>query len=134
MQKHFFPHETRKWMWGQWDGSAFQQWRYWCERQTTFQMEIYSCHTIKWRASQSALLHESVDYDQGIVHGAEFRLQCFGVSGSNVGMLQSLFQVDRLNAHRGTERRPYEVYQDLLNQYQAEGDSFLDLIITSNET
>ncbi len=34
---------------------------YICERQATFWVAMHSCHTIKWRVSQSAHLHESAN-------------------------------------------------------------------------
>jgi len=46
--------------------------------------------------------HELADYDQGTVHGAEYRLQCVGNDGGNVGISQSLRQVGPTNAHTGT--------------------------------
>lgn len=48
-------------------------------------------------------------------------------------IFQSLQQVGSTNAHRGKERIPH-VCQDLLNQREAEGVSFLHPIITGYET
>jgi len=66
------------------------------------------------------------------VYGAEYRLQCVGNDGGNVG---SLHQVGPTNA-LAKERKEHRMHvcQDLLNQYEAEGDSFLDRIITGDET
>jgi len=49
---------------------VFQQWWQWCERQAMFGMAMHN-HTLKWRASQSAHLCESMGYEQGAVFGAE---------------------------------------------------------------
>jgi len=68
------------------------------------------------------------------VYGAEYRLQCVVHNGGNVGISQSVHQVDPTNAHTGTQRTPCASCQDLLNQYEAEGDSFQDRIITGDET
>ena len=65
------------------------------------------------------------------MYGAEYWLQCFGNNGSNIGISQSLRQVGPTQEHK--EHR-MQVCQDLLNQYDAEGDSFLDRIITGDET
>jgi len=39
-----------------------------------------------------------------------------------------------MSAHPGIEGHHIQVSQDLLKQYEAEGDSFLDHIITGDET
>jgi len=59
-------------------GSAFQQWQQWHERPAMVWMTMYTCHTMKWRVSQSANLHELVDYDQGIVPRPEYQHQWVG--------------------------------------------------------
>jgi len=108
-------------------GAAFQQWWQWHKRQATFWTAMHSCHTAKWRASQSAHPHGSVDYDRGTVHGAEYHLQYIANDGGNIGISQ-------MNAHKGTEWTPYvQAYKDQLNQYKAEGYSGLGHIITGDE-
>jgi len=64
-------------------------------------------HKTKQGVSQSAHLHELVDYDQEIVYGTEYQPQCIGNDGGNIGMSQSLCQVGPTNAHMGTKRTPY---------------------------
>ena len=61
---------------------------------------MYSNHTTKWRASQSAHPHEWADDDQETV----CRLQCIANSGDNVGILWSLHKLGPTDAHAGTER------------------------------
>ena len=70
---------------------------------------------MKLRASQSAHLHELVDYDQEVVFGAAYQLQCVGNGCCNVVILQSLHQVGPMNAYTGTERTMCASFQDLLN-------------------
>ena len=69
------------------------------------------------------------------MYGAEYRLQCVGNDGGNVGISQSLRQVGPTNAQTGTQKKhSMQVCQELLKQYEAEGDSFLDRIITGDDT
>ena len=84
--------------------------------------------------SQLAHLCESADSNQGTVHRAEYQLQGIGNDGGNVGISVSLRQMCPTSARtaRGGTLYMY-VCQDLLNQYEAEGDSFLDHIITGDE-
>ena len=56
-------------------------------------------HTTRWGATWSAHLHELADYDQGTVYRAQYWPKCLGNNGGNVGILQSLHQVDPTNAH-----------------------------------
>lgn len=63
-----------------------------------------SCHTTKWRTSQSDHPHELLDYNQGTVCRAEYQFQCVGNNGGDIEILQGLCQVGPMNAHRGTER------------------------------
>jgi len=112
---------------------VFQQWWQWCERQTTFWIAMHRCHATKWRLFWPAHPQESENYYHVTVYGAECQLQCTRNNGGNTGILQCLCQIVPTNAHMGTERTLYMVCQDLLNQYQAEGDSSLDLVITSDE-
>ena len=50
----------------------------------------------------------------------------------NVGTLQGLCQLVPINAHTGTEKKYCMlVCQNLLNQYEAEGNSFLYCIMVS---
>jgi len=68
------------------------------------------------------------------VHRAEYQLQGIGNDGGNVGISVSLRQMCPTSARtaRGGTLYMY-VCQDLLNHYEAEGDSFLDCIITGDE-
>ena len=72
----------------------------------------------------------ATDGNRGAVYRAEYQLQCIGNDG-NIGIPQSLCQVGPTNAYTGTQRTLYT--QDLLNQYETKGVSFLDCIITSDE-
>jgi len=57
-----------------------------------------------------------------------------GNDDGSVEILQSLHEVGPMSTHIGTEREHcMHICQYLLNQYEAEGDSFLDLIITGDE-
>ena len=78
----------------------FQQWRQWRERQATFRTAMHSCHTTKWRASQSAHSHKSADYKWGTRYRAEYRLQYVGNDGGNVGILQFAPGVSHECSHR----------------------------------
>ena len=97
------------------------------KRQATFQVTIYSWHSTKWRAFLSAHQCKSVDCDQGTLCRAEYQLQCVGNDCGIVGISQILHQVDPQVAHR--KKHCMQVWQNLLNQYKAEGDSFSDHII-----
>jgi len=66
---------------------GFQQWQQRHEKQAMFQIAMHSCHSMKWRVSQSAHSHRSVDYNQKFMHGAEYLIQCIGNNGCNVGIL-----------------------------------------------
>ena len=69
------------------------------------------------------------------MYGVEYKLQCIGNNGGNVGILQSLLQVDPTNAHRGKIKNTIcKICWDLPNQYEVEGDSFLECIITGDKT
>lgn len=74
-----------------------------------------SWYTTKWRESQPSHPCKSMDYGQGTVFGAEYRLQCTENGSNSVGILQSLCQIDPMSAHPGTERKLYAICQDLLN-------------------
>ena len=65
---------------------AFQQWQQRHERQTTFQTDMHSCHTTKWRLSQSAHPHKLVNYNQRTVYRVEYQLQCIENDDGNVGI------------------------------------------------
>lgn len=73
----------------------------------TFQSTMHSCHTTKRRASWSGHLQKLADYNQGTAYRAQYQLHCSGNYGGNIGILQSLHQVDLTNAHNETERTPY---------------------------
>ena len=88
-------------------GGVFQQWWQWHERQATLQTAMHSCHTMKWRASQSARPCESADYDQATLHGAEYQLKCIGNDGADVGISKNLRQVGPTDSHTWAERTPY---------------------------
>ena len=56
-----------------------------------------------------------------------------GNDDGSVEILQSLHEVGPMSTHIGTEREHcMHICQYLLNQYEAEGDSFLDCIITGD--
>ena len=59
--------------------------------------------------------------------------QCVGNHGGNIGTLRSLCQVYPINVHTRTEEHTVQFFQDPLNEYKAEGDSFLDHKTTSDE-
>jgi len=85
--------------------------------------------------SESAHLYELAANNQGTVYRVEYQLQCLGNDGGNVGILQSLHQVGPMNAHVGTERTLCASLSGPIGQIlKAEGDSFLDCIITGDET
>jgi len=70
----------------------------------------------------------SADYSQETVH------RLVGNDDGSVEILQSLHEVGPMSTHIGTEREHcMHICQYLLNKYEAEGDSFLDLIITGDE-
>ena len=101
--------ETKQWMWAQWG-------RRWCVStvaavtwKTSHVPDGHtcSCHTMKWRASQSVHPQESADCSQGTVYGAEYQLQHVGNSGDNIALSQSLCHVEHKKAHTGTERTLY---------------------------
>ena len=88
-------------------GGVFWQWRQQHERWAIFWIVMHSCHTVKWRAFQSAHLCKLVDYDHETVHRAENCLQYIGNNGCSVGLSQTLLQVSPMNAHTGTEWMTY---------------------------
>ena len=45
-----------------------------------------------------------MDYNQGIVYGPEYWLQCIGNDGGNIRILKSFPQVDSTHSHTGAER------------------------------
>ena len=67
------------------------------------------------------------------MYGAEYRLQCVGNYGGKVGISQSLRQVGPTMITQEHKEHRMQVCQDLLNQYDAEGDIFLDRVITGDE-
>ena len=78
-----------------------QQWQ---ERQAVFQLAMNNCHTARWRASQSAHLHNLVDYNQ------HTKLSIgFVVLETMVAVLEycSLCQVGAMNAYKGAEPTPH---------------------------
>jgi len=64
---------------------------------------MHRCHPSFHGVTQSAHLGELVDYYWGTDYRTEYQLQCIGNRGGNVTILQSLCQVDPMNAHAGTE-------------------------------
>lgn len=62
--------------------------------------------------------------------GDEYQLPFTGNDDWKVGILKNLFQMSPLNTCVETERTLYANLQDLLNQYETECDSFLDLIVS----
>lgn len=48
----------------------------------------------------------ATNYDQGIVYRSKYQLQSVRNNGTNVGILQSLHQVDPTKVHTETERTP----------------------------
>jgi len=95
-------------------GSEFQLWQQWRERQAMFQRAVHSCHTTKWRASQSAHPCESADYDQATLHGAEYQLKCIGNDGADAGVSKNLRQVGPTDSHTGKERSLYASFSVLI--------------------
>ena len=75
-----------------------------------------------------------MDYNRGVLYRIEYQLHCIANDGGNTGVGQRVYQMAPANAYTGTKGHCMQVCQDLLNQYKAEGDSFLDHIITSDET
>ena len=73
--------------------------------------------------------HELVDYDERTVHRAEHQLQCIGNDSGTVCARWG----PRVTTQ---EQKEYcmHISQALLNQYEAEGGSFLNLIITDDKT
>ena len=69
---------------------AFQQWQQWHKCQATFQAAMHSCHIMKWRVFLSVYLHKLMDYNEGIVYGAEYWLQFVVNNGASTGILQRL--------------------------------------------
>ena len=126
--------ETKQWTWAHSEavGDVFQQWWQQHERQAMFQMATHSCHTTEWRASQSPNPGELVD----------FRVLCtelntiLNVLETMVAILEYRKVCSRWVSWLLTlEQKEHcmQLCQDLLNQHKAEGDGFLDHVITSNK-
>ena len=80
---------------------------------------------------RSAHLHKSVGYNQGTVYKIEYQLQCIGNDG---GTLECCKVWPRwVLSHTQTERTPYASLSGPIAPVWAEGDSFLDCIITGDE-
>jgi len=62
----------------------------------------------------------------------EYQLPFTRNDDCKVGILQNLCHVSLMNTCTGTERTLYAHLQDQLNQYEAENDSFLDLIVSGD--
>jgi len=112
---------------------AFQQWWQWCEGQAMFRMTTHSYYTMKREAYRSADLHKSV------IMTGELHVEL------NIGFIALETMVTKLQYHKVCDKWVPQIltqeqqewhmqlFQDLLNQYEAEGDSFLNHIISSNE-
>ena len=71
-----------------------------------------------------------MNYDQGIVCGVEYQLQCVENKSTNVEISQSLQLVGLTSAQRGTEKMSYANLSGPVEPNEAEGNSFLDCIMT----
>lgn len=94
---------------------------------------MHICHTVKWIASRSAYPRKLSDYDQLCT---ELNI-IFNVLETTLAVLKYRKVFARwgpwMLMQEQKEHR-LQVCQDLLNQYKAEGDSFLDHIITGDKT
>lgn len=75
-----------------------------------------------------------MDYNQGIVYGPEYWLQCIGNDGGNIRILKSFPQVDSTHSHTGAERILYVSLSGTNWTKRRLKVSFLDCSITGNET
>ena len=74
-----------------------------------------------------------MDYNRGVLYRIEYQLHCIANDGGNTGVGQRVYQMAPANAYTGTKGHCMQVCQDLLNQYKAEGDGFLDHTVTGDE-
>ena len=125
--------ETKRWMWAQW-GSG------WCVSavvtaiwKTSHVPDCHdSCHTMKWRASQSTHLNILADLQPGNCVTAEYQLQCVGNDIGHAGISQNLYQVGLTNAHTKTERLSFASLSGPVEPMQGWGWSLMNLEVPSN--
>ena len=67
----------------------------------------WPCRAVTPQNEEHARSTYLADVDHGTVYRAEYWLQYVGSDGGNIGVLQSLQQVDPVNAQTGIERTPY---------------------------
>ena len=97
--------ETKQWIWMQWGSGQ-------CVSAVTTATwktsHILDSHAqLSHHKMKSILVCSSMDYSHGTMFRAEYWLQCVRNDGGNVGISQSLHQVDPMSAHTGKERTPY---------------------------
>lgn len=72
----------------------------------------HSCHIMNWRVSWSTHPCELANYDHGTLYWVEYKLECIGNVGGNIGILQSLCQVGFINAHTKTKRTLFACFSE----------------------
>ena len=127
---------TKQWIWAQWDGgcdnsvSGTDSSDKWHDRQAMFCLPS-TFVTPQNEECLNQLIHTNSKITRELYTELTINFNALGIIVTPL-KYQSLHQVDHTNAHTRTERTSTLRLSDLQNHHEAEGDGFLDCIISDD--